>query len=102
MLQRSSPLPIGTRTSQLGLHESLRIYDAFGDSVEHLIRFRFLIQRTLQKLSGLILAEQMGKSANTAVTGDLVVFDFLRGNNDAGVNYGFITILLQNFRSLLN
>src|SRR5215467_2891617 len=93
---------MGTSTDKLRLHQGFRVYDTLRQPIEKLVCFRFLIESSLQKFRSFILAKQMSEGANTSITGDLVMFDFLRRNNNASVNHRSVTFLLQDFRSFLN
>src|SRR5205823_10357110 len=53
---------------------------------ERLIRLRFFVESRLQKLRRPVLSEQPSKGANTAVTCDFVVFEFLRRDDYSSIS----------------
>src|SRR5207249_598884 len=58
------------------------------------LRLRFLIEGGLEKLRGSLLSEQLSKGTDAAVTGDLIMFDFLCRDDDTSVNDGFVAFFL--------
>ena len=86
----------GRGRRHFGLHQSLRVHDVFGQFIQKLVCLGFLIQSLLQKICGLILPKELRKGAHAAVTGDLVVLNFLRSYDDACVNNRIFAVCLED------
>src|SRR4030095_8298949 len=96
------PKPLPRSRRHFRLHQSLWIYDVFRQFIQKLVCLGFLIQSLLQKFRGLILTQQLRKGAHTAVTGDLVMLDFLRSHDDGCIDNGIFAICFKDLRSLVD
>ena len=65
------------------------------------VRGFLFVERLLEDLLGLAVAEQFGEGAGAAVAGDFVVLDALGGGNEGGIADVIVHVLFENFLALL-
>src|SRR5438874_2290058 len=65
---------LGEPGGAIGLRrDGLLVDPALGDARELLVRLALLVQRLLQELGGVVLAEALGEGAGAAVAGNFVM-----------------------------
>jgi hypothetical protein len=76
------------------------VHCRFGEFGQLRIGFLFLIERFLEESSEIVVTEASREGASGAVAGDFVMFDALRGSDEAGITNALFRIFIDQLRAL--